>query len=96
MRRLLRVWSARRSPGPSEPGSHFEGPLYRYPSLGEGIVVLAPVALGVARLAIDEFKRLALGKTPFMSAMPLSRRPTAQVALGKAEAVMSSARPARK
>src|SRR5919106_1931403 len=27
-----------------EPGSHFKGPLYRYPSLGEGIVVLAPVA----------------------------------------------------
>lgn len=45
-----------------EPGSHFKGPLYRYPSLGEGIVVLAPVALGVARLAIDEFKRLALGR----------------------------------
>ena len=75
-----------------EPGSHFNGPLYRYPSLGEGIVVLAPVALGVARLAIDEFKRLALGKTPFMSATSLSERPVAQMALGKAEAVLSAAR----
>ncbi len=74
------------------PGSHFEGPLYRYPSLGEGIVVLAPVALGVARQAIDEFKRLALGKTPFMSTTSLSRRPVAQVALGKAEGVLSAAR----
>lgn len=45
-----------------EAGSHFQGPLYRYPSLGEGIVVLAPVALGVARLAIEEFKQLALGR----------------------------------
>jgi alkylation response protein AidB-like acyl-CoA dehydrogenase len=75
-----------------QPGSHFEGPLYRYPSLGEGIVVLAPVALGVARLAIDEFKRLALGKTPFMSATSLSERPAAQMALGKAEGVSSAAR----
>jgi alkylation response protein AidB-like acyl-CoA dehydrogenase len=75
-----------------EPGSHFKGPLYRYPSLGEGIVVLAPVALGVARLAIDEFKQLALGKTPFMSATSLSERPIAQMALGKAEGVLSAAR----
>ena len=75
-----------------EPGSHFKGPLYRYPSLGEGIVVLAPVALGVARLAIDEFKQLALGKTPFMSATSLSERPVAQMALGKAEGVLCAAR----
>jgi indole-3-acetate monooxygenase len=75
-----------------EPGSHFGGPLYRYPSLGEGIVVLAPVALGVARLAIDEFKRLALGKTPFMSATTLSERPAAQMALGKAEGTLFAAR----
>jgi alkylation response protein AidB-like acyl-CoA dehydrogenase len=75
-----------------EPGSHFKGPLYRYPSLGEGIVVLAPVALGVARLAIDEFKRLALGKTPFMSTTSLSERPLAQMALGKADGVLSAAR----
>jgi alkylation response protein AidB-like acyl-CoA dehydrogenase len=75
-----------------EPGSYFKGPLYRYPSLGEGIVVLAPVALGVARLAIDEFKRLALEKTPFMSATSLRERPTAQIALGKAEAELSAAR----
>jgi alkylation response protein AidB-like acyl-CoA dehydrogenase len=75
-----------------EPGRHFTGPLYRYPSLGEGIVVLAPVALGVARQAIEEFKQLALGKTPFMSATTLSERPLAQMALGKAEAVLSAAR----
>src|SRR5688572_6272248 len=75
-----------------EPGSHFKGPLYRYPSLGEGLVVLAPVALGVARLAIDEFKKLATGKTPFMSATTLRQRPAAQLALGKAEAVLSAAR----
>jgi len=75
-----------------EPGSHFRGPLYRYPSLGEAIVVLAPVALGVAREAIEEFKRLALGKIPFMSATSLGERPLAQMALGKAEGVLSAAR----
>jgi alkylation response protein AidB-like acyl-CoA dehydrogenase len=75
-----------------EPGSHFTGPLYRYPSLGEGIVVLAPVALGVARLAIDEFRQLALGKTPFMSTTSLSERPVAQMALGKAVGVLLAAR----
>jgi alkylation response protein AidB-like acyl-CoA dehydrogenase len=75
-----------------EPGSHFAGPLYRYPSLGEGIVVLAPVALGIARLAIDAFKELAVAKTPFMSVTSLSGRPMAQIALGRAEAVLSAAR----
>jgi len=75
-----------------DPGGHFKGPLYRYPSLGEGIVVLAPVALGVARSAIDEFKQLALGKTPFMSATSVRERPVAQMALGKAEAVLCAAR----
>lgn len=84
-----RTWSLQPT---FEPGSHFKGPLYRYPSLGEGIVVLAPVALGVARLAIDEFKQLALGKTPFMSATSLSERPVAQMALGKAEGVLCAAR----
>lgn len=74
------------------PGSHFSGPLYRYPSLGEGIVVLAPVALGVARLAIDQFKLLACGKTPFMSTTSLRERPLAQMALGKADAVLLAAR----
>jgi indole-3-acetate monooxygenase len=85
----IRTWSLEPT---FEPGSHFKGPLYRYPSLGEGIVVLAPVALGVARLAIDEFKHLALGKTPFMSATSLSERAVAQMALGKAEGVLSAAR----
>jgi alkylation response protein AidB-like acyl-CoA dehydrogenase len=84
-----RTWALRPT---FEPGSHFKGPLYRYPSLGEGLVVLAPVALGVARLAIEEFKKLALGKTPFMSATTLRQRPVAQMALGKAEAVLGAAR----
>jgi indole-3-acetate monooxygenase len=75
-----------------EPGSHFTGPLYDYPSLGEGIFILAPVGLGIARHALEAFKRLARDKTPFMSATALRGRPVAQLALGKAEAVLSSAR----
>jgi alkylation response protein AidB-like acyl-CoA dehydrogenase len=74
------------------PGSHFKGPLYDYPSLGEGIFILAPVGLGIARSALDAFKRLARDKTPFMSTTALRGRPVAQLALGKAEAVLSSAR----
>jgi indole-3-acetate monooxygenase len=75
-----------------EPGTYFKGPLYRYPSLGEGLIVLAPVALGVARVAVEEFKKLATGKTPFMSATTLSQRPVVQLALGKAEAILGAAR----
>jgi alkylation response protein AidB-like acyl-CoA dehydrogenase len=75
-----------------EPGSHFGGPLYAYPSLGEGIFILPPVGLGIATQAVDEFKRLALAKTPFMSATSLRERPVAQMALGKAEGVLHSAR----
>ena len=75
-----------------EPGSHFQGPLYVYPSLGDGIFILAPVGLGIATEAIEEFKRLAQGKTPFMSGTSLRERPVAQMALGKAEGVLCSAR----
>ena len=74
------------------PGSHFRGPLYAYPSLGEGIFILAPVGLGIATQAIEAFKRLAQDKTPFMSAASLRERPVAQMALGKAEGVLCSAR----
>lgn len=75
-----------------EPGSHFRGPLYAYPSLGEGIFILAPVGLGIATQAIAAFKRLAQEKTPFMSAVSLRERPVAQMALGKAEGVLYAAR----
>jgi alkylation response protein AidB-like acyl-CoA dehydrogenase len=68
-----------------EPGRHFTGPLYAYPSLGEGIFILAPVALGIATQAVNEFKWLAQAKTPFMSATALRERPVAQMALGKAD-----------
>ena len=75
-----------------EPGRHFKGPLYAYPSLGEGVFILAPVALGIATQAVNEFKRLATIKTPFMSATSLRNRPVAQMALGKADGVLCSAR----
>ena len=75
-----------------EPGRHFTGPLYAYPSLGEGIFILAPVALGIATQAVNEFKRLAQAKTPFMSATALRERPVAQMAMGKADGVLYAAR----
>jgi alkylation response protein AidB-like acyl-CoA dehydrogenase len=75
-----------------EPGDHFQGPLYRYPSIGEGAFILAPVPLGIAMAAVTEFRRLALEKTPFMSATSLQRRPMVQATLGRAEAILRSAK----
>ena len=75
-----------------EPGTHYQGPLYRIPAMAEAGLVLAPVALGIAREAIDELRALAEGKTPFGSARVLRERPLAQGRLGRAEGVLRSAR----
>jgi alkylation response protein AidB-like acyl-CoA dehydrogenase len=75
-----------------ETGRHFQGPLYQYPSIGEGAFILPPVSLGVATAALAEFKRFAQQKTPFMSATPVRDRPVAQATLGRAEGLFRSAR----
>lgn len=75
-----------------EPGRHFQGPLYRYPGIGEGAFILPPVPLGVAAAAVAEFRRLTQQKTPFMSKTSLRDRPVAQATLGRAEGILRSAR----
>ncbi len=75
------------------PGRHFEGPLYRFPAAGANIgCLLAPVTLAVARNAINELKLLAEKKTPLGSMVPIRERGVMQRKLGRAEALVQSAR----
>ncbi|MDQ4098281.1 MAG: acyl-CoA dehydrogenase family protein [Actinomycetota bacterium] len=75
-----------------EPGRHYRGSLYRAPALGAALAPWATVALAVARGAIGELCQLAQGKTPFVSTIPLRERPSAQAKVGRAEALLRSAR----
>ena len=75
-----------------EPGSHYQGPLYRLPFVGAAATGIPTPMLGVARRAVDEVTDLALSKTPVASSGPLKERSSAQVQLGKAEAVLRSGR----
>jgi alkylation response protein AidB-like acyl-CoA dehydrogenase len=75
-----------------EPGTHYQGPLYRIPAMAEVAIVAAPVFLGIAREAIDELRALAESKTPFGSARVLRERPATQARLARAEGLLRSAR----
>jgi len=75
-----------------EPGSHYQGPLYRLPFVGAPATGIPTPMLGVARRALDEVTELALTKTPVASSGLLKERSSAQVQLGKAEAVLRSGR----
>jgi alkylation response protein AidB-like acyl-CoA dehydrogenase len=75
-----------------EPGSHYQGPLYRLPVVGVAATGIPTPMLGVARRALDEVTELALTKAPVASSGLLKERSLAQVQLGKAEAVLRSGR----
>lgn len=75
------------------PNKYYTGLLYRYPTAGANIAcLLAPVALAVARNAIDELKTLAEKKTPLGSMVPIRERGVVQRKLGRAEALVQSSR----
>ena len=75
------------------PGRHFQGPLYRFPAAGANIAcLLAPVSLAVAGNAINELKIIAGKKIPLGSMVPLRERGVVQRKLGRAEALVLSAR----
>lgn len=75
------------------PGRHFEGPLYRFPAAGANVAcLLAPVSLAVARNAINELKAIAAKKTPLGSMVPIRERGVVQRKVGRAEALVQSAR----
>ena len=75
-----------------ETGSHYKGPLYRFPLAGIAATGIPTVMLGAARKAIDEVTQLALTKTPVASSGPLKERSSAQAKLARAEAVLRSGR----
>ncbi len=76
-----------------EPNSHYTNPLYRFPAIGASIAsLIAPVALAVARNAIQELKALAEKKVPFGSAVSIRERGSVQKKLGMAEAFVQSSR----
>ncbi len=75
-----------------EPGSHYQGPLYRFPLMGVVASSIPPVMLAIARRAIDEVSALAQGKTPVTASTLLRERASAQAKLAKAEAILRSAR----
>lgn len=75
------------------PGSHYEGPLYRFPAAGANIAcLLAPVSLAVASNAIGELKSIAAKKTPLGSMVPIRERGVVQRKIGRAEALVQSSR----
>jgi alkylation response protein AidB-like acyl-CoA dehydrogenase len=67
--------------------------LYQFPAIGICVACLiAPVALAVARNAIEELKMLADKKTPLGSMVPIKERGVVQRKLGEAEALVQSSR----
>jgi alkylation response protein AidB-like acyl-CoA dehydrogenase len=75
-----------------EPGSHYRGPLYRLPLTGVLATGIPTPMLGVARRALDEVTELARTKSPVASSGLLKERASAQVQLGRAEAILRSGR----
>ena len=75
-----------------EPGSHYQGPLYRFPLVGVSATCLPSIMLAVARQAIDYVSELAQGKTPVASGTLLRERASAQAKLAQAEAILRSGR----
>jgi alkylation response protein AidB-like acyl-CoA dehydrogenase len=76
----------------AQPGGAFAGPLYRIPAPASTDVIIAPVALAVAREAINELRELANRKTPLGSMKTIRHRAAVQSALAEAEATLRSAR----
>lgn len=75
-----------------EPAPQFAGPLYRLPALASADVVIAPVALAIARGAIAALREVADRKTPLGSTKTMRHKPAVQSALADAEAQLRAAR----
>lgn len=69
-----------------------EEPIFHYPAMAFASQVLAVVALGTAREALDWLHREASEKPAITGAPPIGARPYVQSDLGRAEAKLRSAR----
>src|SRR5262245_606220 len=74
------------------PGSHYRGPLYRFPLVGTVASNLPPLLLAVARCAIAEVSALAREKVPVAASAALRHRASAQAKLAHAEAIWRAGR----
>lgn len=77
-----------------DPAGHRAEPLYQMPPLGQFVYLLAAVALGIARAALDELAELAQAKVPTLYNDPLADQPMVQAAVARAEAALAGARAA--
>jgi indole-3-acetate monooxygenase len=68
------------------------GALYRIPPFTAFPVLVAAVPLGIARAALEIFKAMSTSKTPLGGTTVLRDKPTVQSGLGRAEAMLLSAR----
>jgi len=75
-----------------QPARHFTGPLYRLPALASVDVIIAPVALAIARGAITALRELADRKMPLGSMKTIRHRSVVQSALADAEAQLRASR----
>ncbi|HEU4629354.1 MAG TPA: acyl-CoA dehydrogenase family protein [Gemmatimonadaceae bacterium] len=74
------------------PGPGYEGPLYRIPAVASVSVVVAPVALAIARNAITALRELAQQKTAMGTMKTLRDRAVVQATLAEAEGILRAAR----
>jgi alkylation response protein AidB-like acyl-CoA dehydrogenase len=74
------------------PGSHYGGPLYRMSAVSALAIVLGPIALAIAREAIEDLRALAPSKMSLGSTRALRDRSLAHLRLGRAEGLVRSAR----
>jgi alkylation response protein AidB-like acyl-CoA dehydrogenase len=75
------------------PNRYYKGELYQFAAIGASVAsLIAPIALAVARNAINELKALAEKKTSLGSVVPLRERGAIQRKLGMAEALVQSSR----
>jgi alkylation response protein AidB-like acyl-CoA dehydrogenase len=78
---------------PFEPNKHYRSALYRMPMLAPVVLdSIPPIAIAIARNAIEEVRALSSKRMPMASNVSLRDRGVAQARLGRAEAMLRSAR----
>jgi indole-3-acetate monooxygenase len=68
------------------------GPLYTLPYITIATILMAGVALGIARHALDALEELTAAKVPTRSQTPLREHAHAQAQIGEAEGLLRAAR----